>query len=157
MQSTAHDFRSNVDHALADPNLQDSLAKLKVGFFECSASWMLYWMERMEFGYDNLKPDYAPYLKLRPSEYVRRNCFLTVESNEACLPEAIEKIGADRLMASSDYPHWDCGWPGCIKELGERMGPNCPLEIGSPNLATKEQSMTNIQRIAERIMPVFRA
>src|SRR5882757_9378765 len=32
MQSTAHDFKDNVDVALADPNLQDSLAKLKVGF-----------------------------------------------------------------------------------------------------------------------------
>jgi predicted TIM-barrel fold metal-dependent hydrolase len=94
--------------------------KLKVGFFECSASWMLYWMERMEFGYDNLKQDYAPYLKLRPSEYVRRNCYLTVESNEACLPEAIKEIGAGHLMASSDYPHWDSGWPGCISELEKR-------------------------------------
>jgi predicted TIM-barrel fold metal-dependent hydrolase len=81
---------------------------------------MLYWMERMEFGYDNLKQDYAPYLKLRPSEYVRRNCYLTVESNEACLPEAIKEIGAGHLMASSDYPHWDSGWPGCISELEKR-------------------------------------
>ena len=34
MQSTARDFKHNVDAALADPNLQDSLAKLKVGFSE---------------------------------------------------------------------------------------------------------------------------
>ena len=34
MESTAHDFNDNVDQALADPNLQDSLAKLKVGFSE---------------------------------------------------------------------------------------------------------------------------
>src|SRR3954470_18261765 len=34
MQSTAHDFKHNVDGALADPNLQDSLSKLKVGFSE---------------------------------------------------------------------------------------------------------------------------
>ena len=34
MESTAHDFKDNVDVALADPNLQDSLAKLKVGFSE---------------------------------------------------------------------------------------------------------------------------
>lgn len=32
MQSTAHDFKDNAHAALADPNLQDSLAKLKVGF-----------------------------------------------------------------------------------------------------------------------------
>jgi L-lactate dehydrogenase complex protein LldF len=34
MQSTARDFNHNVDAALANPNLQDSLAKLKVGFSE---------------------------------------------------------------------------------------------------------------------------
>src|ERR1044071_9559845 len=34
MESTAHDFKDNVGTALADPNLQDSLAKLKVGFSE---------------------------------------------------------------------------------------------------------------------------
>src|SRR6476620_10397550 len=34
MQSTSHAFNANVDHALADPNLQDSLGKLKVRFSE---------------------------------------------------------------------------------------------------------------------------
>ncbi|MDP1962008.1 MAG: LUD domain-containing protein, partial [Reyranella sp.] len=34
MESTARDFNENVGHALADPNLQDSLAMLKVGFSE---------------------------------------------------------------------------------------------------------------------------
>ena len=34
MQSTAHDFKDNIGQALADPNLQDSLAKLKLGFSE---------------------------------------------------------------------------------------------------------------------------
>ena len=34
MQSTAHSFNANVDRALADSNLQDSLDKLKVGFSE---------------------------------------------------------------------------------------------------------------------------
>ena len=34
MQSTAHDFKKNAHAALVDPNLQDSLGKLKVGFSE---------------------------------------------------------------------------------------------------------------------------
>src|SRR3979411_2790004 len=34
MESTAHDFKRNVDGALANANLQDSLAMLKVGFSE---------------------------------------------------------------------------------------------------------------------------
>ena len=34
MQATTQSFKSNIGAALADPNLQDSLAKLKVGFSE---------------------------------------------------------------------------------------------------------------------------
>ncbi len=120
-------------HALARPTMAaDALVsfviggvferfpKLKVGFFECNAAWMLYWMDRMEMGYDFLKQDYAPYLNSRPSDYVRRNCYLTVESHEKCLPEAFDLIGEKNLMMSSDYPHWDCGFPGCAKEAAER-------------------------------------
>ena len=120
-------------HALARPTMAaDALVsfvvggvferfpKLKVSFFECNAAWMLYWIDRMEMGYDYLKQDYAPYLTLRPTDYVRRNCYLTVASNESCLPEAFEKLGDDRLMMSSDYPHWDCGFPGCAQEAASR-------------------------------------
>ena len=120
-------------HALARPTMAaDALVSfviggvferfpgLKVAFFECNAAWMLYWMERMDMGYDFLAQDYAPGLSMKPSDYVRRNCYLTVESNERCLPEAFEEIGADRLMMSSDYPHWDCGFPGCAQEAATR-------------------------------------
>ena len=34
MEATARDFKDNVGAALADPNLQDSLSRLKVGFSE---------------------------------------------------------------------------------------------------------------------------
>ncbi len=120
-------------HALARPTMAaDTLVsfviggvferfpKLKVAFFECSAAWMLYWMDRMDMGHGYLNQDYAPELTLKPSDYVRRNCWLTVESNEKCLPEAFEEIGEDRLMMSSDYPHWDCGFPACAEEAASR-------------------------------------
>ncbi|MDH3240408.1 MAG: amidohydrolase family protein [Alphaproteobacteria bacterium] len=120
-------------HALARPTMAadtlvsfviggvfEKFPKLKVTFFECSAAWMLYWMDRMDMGHGYLNQDYAPQLTLKPSDYVRRNCWLTVESNEKCLPEAFEEIGEDRLMMSSDYPHWDCGFPGCAEEAATR-------------------------------------
>jgi len=120
-------------HALARPTMAaDTLVslviggvferfpKLKVAFFECNAAWMLYWMERMDMGYEYLAQDYAPELSMKPSDYVRSNCYLTVESNEKCLPEAFKEIGDDRLMMSSDYPHWDCGFPDCAEEAANR-------------------------------------
>lgn len=93
--------------------------KLRVAFFECNTEWMLYWMHRMDATYEYLSDLYAPYLKMKPSDYVRRNCWLTCEGHEP-LGAAIEEIGADRLMMASDYPHWDAGFPFMIGEFRDR-------------------------------------
>jgi predicted TIM-barrel fold metal-dependent hydrolase len=92
---------------------------LRVAFFECNAEWMLYWMHRMDATYPYLKEDYAPYLAMKPSDYVRRNCWLSVESHEP-LAHAIEEIGDSRLLMASDYPHWDTGFPLVPGEFAER-------------------------------------
>ena len=93
--------------------------RLRVAFFECNTEWMLYWMHRMDATYEYLADLYAPYLKMKPSDYVRRNCWLTCEGHEP-LGAAIEQIGADRLMMASDYPHWDAGFPMMIDEFRHR-------------------------------------
>jgi predicted TIM-barrel fold metal-dependent hydrolase len=92
---------------------------LRVAFFECNAEWMLFWMHRMDATYPYLKQDYAPYLAMKPSEYVRRNCWLSVESHEP-LAQAIAEIGETRLLMASDYPHWDTGFPAVPQELADR-------------------------------------
>jgi predicted TIM-barrel fold metal-dependent hydrolase len=93
---------------------------LKVVFFECNTEWMLYWMHRMDATYEYLKDDYAPYLSMKPSDYVRRNCLLSCESHEPKLPQAIEEIGEGNLVMASDYPHWDAGFPMVVQEFKER-------------------------------------
>jgi len=92
---------------------------LRVAFFECNAEWMLFWMHRMDATYPYLKQDYAPYLALKPSDYVRRNCWLSVESHEP-LTQALSEIGETRLLMASDYPHWDTGFPLVPAEFAER-------------------------------------
>jgi predicted TIM-barrel fold metal-dependent hydrolase len=94
--------------------------KLRVSFYECNTEWLRFWMHRMDATYEYLSDLYAPYLTMKPSDYVRRNCWLTCESHEPDLPAAIEEIGQDRLMMASDYPHWDAGFPFMIKEFQDR-------------------------------------
>jgi len=81
---------------------------------------MLYWMHRMDATYEYLKEDYAPYLAMKPSDYVRRNCLLSCESHEPHLPQAIEEIGEGSLVMASDYPHWDAGFPMVVREFEQR-------------------------------------
>ena len=54
----------------------------------------------------------VPHLKLRPSEYLKRNMYFATQPmeeppNRRHLLDAVEWIGTDRLLFSSDYPHWD--------------------------------------------------
>ncbi len=56
--------------------------------------------------------DELPHVKRPPSEYIREHVWVTTQPIEepedpAQLLDVIRWIGADRLMFSTDYPHWD--------------------------------------------------
>ena len=58
----------------------------------------------------------TPHLKRPPSEYVRSQCWFTSQPIEepeqaAHLADVIGWLGWDRLMFSTDYPHWDFDHP----------------------------------------------
>ena len=65
----------------------EKFPKLKVVFFECSAEWILYWMHRMDDDWEWAKdfPQISSAMKMAPSEYIRRNCWVTCEADEADL------------------------------------------------------------------------
>jgi hypothetical protein len=54
----------------------------------------------------------VPHLKRPPSEYVREHVWFTTQPMEEPekpehMADIIDWLGWDRLMFSSDYPHWD--------------------------------------------------
>ena len=56
---------------------------------------------------------------MKPSEYFRRQCFCSCEPDDLTL-KAATALGVDEyLMWASDYPHYDCVFPGAVKELKE--------------------------------------
>jgi len=68
-------------------------------------------MWRMDQHFDRFRSE-VPHLKRRPSEYVKEHFWFTTqpidEPDEARhLRSLIEWVGVDRLLFSSDYPHWD--------------------------------------------------
>ncbi len=98
--------------------------RLRVAFFECSAEWILYWMHRMDEDYEWAKElpalTGAEAITMPPSEYVRRNCYVTCEADEKRLPAAIEEIGADHICLATDYPHFDSRYPHTVSEIRKR-------------------------------------
>jgi predicted TIM-barrel fold metal-dependent hydrolase len=57
-----------------------------------------------------------------PSEYFKRQCYVSFEPEEWNLAACAEFLGADRILWASDYPHPEYH-PGVVDELRERIAP----------------------------------
>jgi predicted TIM-barrel fold metal-dependent hydrolase len=85
--------------------------ELKVVLIECGFGWLPALGWRLDKHWKRLK-DEVPHLKKAPSEYIREHFWVTAQPMEETenpdhLIEVMNWIGMDRIMFSSDYPHWD--------------------------------------------------
>lgn len=92
--------------------------KLKLGFFEGGASWLPYWLWRMDEHWEK-RPDELAWLKHSPTEYFRRQCWISCDADEATVPQAVQGLGSNKVIFGSDYPHWDSVFPGAPKFIAE--------------------------------------
>ena len=106
--------------ALTTGGIFERHPNLKVAFFECSAEWILYWMHRMDDDYERMKNGFTPKITRKPSEYVKKNCYVTCEADEKLLALALSEFNEDRVLLASDYPHFDSEYPGTVNRLRER-------------------------------------
>jgi predicted TIM-barrel fold metal-dependent hydrolase len=79
--------------------------RLKLVNVEAGCGWAAYLMDRMDEKYDRLGP-LAP-LPMKPSEYIRRNCYFVAEPEERSIGAMLDLVGEDRILWGSDYPHVD--------------------------------------------------
>jgi len=85
--------------------------KLKIVLVEGGFAWAPALCWRMDKHWDRLRVE-TPHVKRPPSEYVREHVWFTTQpieepDNAQHLAEVIDWLGWDRLMFSTDYPHWD--------------------------------------------------
>jgi uncharacterized protein len=89
--------------------------ELKVAFLECGAAWVVPYLHRLDehleiFGFDRGG------LRLKPSEYFARQCYVSAEEVEPGLGLAMESY-PDSVVFASDYPHGDGIFPGSTADL----------------------------------------
>jgi predicted TIM-barrel fold metal-dependent hydrolase len=104
--------------------------ELKVVLIECGFGWLPALGWRLDKHWKRLK-DEVPHLKLAPSEYIKKHFWVTTQPMEETeepdhLIEVMNWIGMDRIMFSSDYPHWDfddpfVSLPPSLTEVQRRM------------------------------------
>ncbi|MBV9660602.1 MAG: amidohydrolase [Acidimicrobiales bacterium] len=95
---------------------------LRVGLVECGATWALAHTHRLDehtkqwdgTGAHALQAE----LSMLPSEYFRRQCFVSVEETEPGLAAMLERFPGSIVFAS-DYPHGDGTFPGSTTAVME--------------------------------------
>jgi len=95
---------------------------LRFVFLEAGGGWAPYWLWRLDEQVDGFG-GYCPDMKLTPSEYFARQCWISFEIDEPSLVALAPLIGADRIVWGSDYPHHDSTFPGAVDALRETIGP----------------------------------
>ena len=93
--------------ALIEGGVLERHPKLRVAFLESGCGWLPYWLWRLDEEYEELGWEVKDTVKMKPSEYFRRQCFIAIEPSEPYLDRIIDDIGSDNLLFGSDYPHMD--------------------------------------------------
>jgi predicted TIM-barrel fold metal-dependent hydrolase len=96
----------------------DKFPKLRVVILESGSSWLGFWMDRMDEGYETWIGGTLP-LKKKPSEYVRKQVWISGDPDEQATAYVIDYVGRDRFFWASDFPHPDHG--GKYLDALERM------------------------------------
>jgi len=84
---------------------------LRVCLIECGFTWVPALCWRMDKQWQRYRAE-VPHLARPPSEYVREHVWFATQpieepENPAHLTDIIDWLGWDRLVFSTDYPHWD--------------------------------------------------
>jgi predicted TIM-barrel fold metal-dependent hydrolase len=86
----------------------EKFPSLKLVILESGASWLGYWLDRMDAVYDSPQGILVrERLKERPSVYFKRQCWISADPDETTLPGVMAQVGPERFFWASDFPHPD--------------------------------------------------
>jgi predicted TIM-barrel fold metal-dependent hydrolase len=94
--------------------------KLRVVILESGSGWLPYWLWHL----DEIAEEYGevdlPPLSQKPSDYFRRQCFISAEVDEPMLPQVVDAVGVDSVVTASDFPHPEGTFPDGVPTLRDR-------------------------------------
>ncbi len=79
---------------------------LRLGVLEVGCGWVGSFLDRMDAVAETISAR-GMALSRRPSEYFRRQCFISGDPDETAAPLVIDHVGPDCFLWATDYPHPD--------------------------------------------------
>jgi predicted TIM-barrel fold metal-dependent hydrolase len=88
-------------------SLFDRFTRLKVASVESGIGWIPFFMEFLEFLYDEMitTDDERSYAKHRPTEYFREHLYVMFWFEELAVERMLDAIGIDNVLIETDIPH----------------------------------------------------
>jgi predicted TIM-barrel fold metal-dependent hydrolase len=119
--------------------------RLRVAFLEANCSWIPWLVWRLDEAVEREGDAYSPDLKAIPSELFKRQCWVSIEPDETPGKYAIDFIGSDQIVFSTDYPHGDSRYPESVKAF---------LELDLPDDVKRKILWDNCARFYKVSLPV---
>ena len=91
--------------------------KLVIG--EAGTGWIPYILQRMDPECEDQFKELD--LRMRPSEYWRRQCYAPYQSDPIGV-KLLDELGEDNIMWGSDFPHPDGVWPDSQEYIQRELG-----------------------------------
>jgi len=91
--------------AMVVDRLFERFPRLKIVSVEAGCGFAAYLMDRLDEKhavFHAISP-----MALKPSEYIKRNCYFVAEPEERTIGAMLDLVGEDRILWGSDYPHVD--------------------------------------------------
>jgi len=91
--------------AMVTDLLFERFPRLKMVSVEAGCGYAAYLMDRMDEKFEVFAG--LTGMPMRPSDYIRRNCYFVAEPQERTIGAMLDLVGEDRILWGSDYPHVD--------------------------------------------------
>jgi len=95
--------------------------KVRIGFLESGGGWMAPWLDRMDRHFEDKGLFNDSSLTMRPSEYFKRQCWISYEPVEGNLTYLVDYLGPHKILWATDYPHPDGFFPGAPAQIAEKL------------------------------------
>lgn len=112
---------------LINSGVLDRFPKLKFAFVEVDYGWVPYLMEQMDDRHKRLDPARRTNIKLKPSEYCKRNFYFVYITDRYGIKNR-DIIGPSHILWSSDFPHTGADWPHSWDTINECFRDVPPVE-----------------------------
>jgi len=114
----------------------DRFPTLRLGVLEAGSGWIGAFLDRMDAIHDTISASGVA-LTMKPSDYFRRQCFISGDPDETAAPLTIEHVGADCFLWATDYPHPDhpSTWVRALERFVAPLAPASRAKVLGENVA----------------------